>query len=103
MLRTRDCLIQTILERINGTGAVAQTYLGEASEVIVFGSIAVGLDRPDSDIDVMCIGGALSKLKTNLLDLIVFPQTAVTSPAWLQSELTSHVKRYGVWVKGTPD
>jgi predicted nucleotidyltransferase len=101
--RTKDCLTQTILGRISAVGRAAQSYLDEASEVIVFGSMAVGLDRPDSDIDVMCIGGPESKLKTNLLDLIVFPRAAVGGPVWLQSELALHVRHYGVWIKGTPD
>jgi hypothetical protein len=65
--------------------------------------MAAGLDRPDSDIDVMCIGGPKSKLKTNLLDLIVFPRTAAGSPVWLQSELAMHVRHYGIWIKGATD
>lgn len=103
MLRTKDCLTQIILGRISAIGRAPQSYFDEASEVIVFGSMAVGLDRADSDVDVMCFGGPESKLKTDLLDLIVFPQRATRSPAWLRSELAFHVRHYGVWIKGTPD
>jgi hypothetical protein len=101
--RTKDCLTQTILGRISAAGRAAQGYFNEASDVIVFGSMAVGLDRPNSDIDVMCIGGPESKLKTDELDLLVFPRTVIRSSSWLQSELVSHVGHYGVWLKGAPD
>jgi hypothetical protein len=101
--RTNACLTQIILERIGQTRRATQTRLDLADEVIVFGSMAVGLDRPDSDVDVICIGGPESKLKTDSLDLIVFPRAAARSQAWLQSELALHVKRYGIWIKGTPD
>lgn len=103
MSRTKDCLTQIVRGRISATGRAAQSYFDEASEIIVFGSMAVGLNRPDSDIDVMCIGGPESKLKTDTLDLIVFPRTAIRSSAWLQSELALHVRHYGAWIKGTPD
>ena len=103
MSRTKDFLTQIIVQRVNATDRVAQHYFDEASEVIVFGSMAVGLDRPDSDIDVMCIGGDESKLKTNLLDLLVFSRESTRNIGWLQSELALHVSRYGVWIKGAPD
>ena len=103
MSRTKDFLTQMIVQRVNAAERVAQSYFDEASEVIVFGSMAVGLDRPDSDIDVMCIGGRESKLKTNLLDLLVFSRESTKNLGWLQSELALHVSHYGVWIKGTPD
>ena len=96
-------MAQVVFGRISATGRAPQSYFDEASEVIVFGSMAAGLDLPDSDVDVMCIGGPESKLKTDLLDLIVFPRNATGSLAWLQSELTLHVRHYGVWIKGAPD
>lgn len=87
--------------RIGRGGAYAQRCVSEASEVIVFGSMAVGLHRPDSDLDVLCIGGADYKLKTALLDLIVIPKQSIENPIWLQSELASHVGEYGHWIKGS--
>ena len=42
-------------------------------EVIVFGSMSGGLDRPDSDMDVLCVGGGDHKLKKSGLDLIIVP------------------------------
>jgi len=74
-----------------------------ADEIVVFGSMAAGLNRPDSDVDVLCFGERESKLKSRSLDLIVLPRKSVSDPAWLQSELASHVSRYGVWIKGVPE
>lgn len=103
MFRTKDSLTEIIHGRVSATGRDAESYFDEASEVIVFGSMAVGVDRPDSDIDVMCIGGHESKLKTDSLDLIVFPREATRNQTWLRSELALHISHYGVWIKGTPD
>lgn len=100
--RTTECLRQIIISRVDRTRRVAQDYLDHASEVIVFGSMAVGLDGQGSDIDVLCIGGPESKVKTDSIDLIVISQETARSPLWLQSELASHVSKYGVWIKGTP-
>jgi len=99
----QNYLTQTIVQRISASGRIAQYYFDAASEVVVFGSVASGLDRPDSDIDVMCIGGRESKLKTSSIDLLVFSREATRSPVWLESELAAHVSRYGVWIKGVPD
>ena len=65
--------------------------------------MAVGLDTPCSDIDVLCIGGHPSKVKTPVLDLIVVSQRTTSKSIWLQNELASHISQYGVWIKGTPE
>lgn len=67
----------------------------------VFGSRAVGLERPDSDIDILCIGAFDFKLKTDSLDLIVTPVAATRRSPWLESELASHILEYGTWLKGS--
>ena len=102
MLRTRESLAEVLGQRLMISGPRAQHCFDEASEVIVFGSMSAGLDRPDSDIDVLCIGGCDYKLKTGKLDLIVVPLEATKSRAWLQSELATHVGEYGTWIKGAP-
>src|SRR5258708_31438915 len=53
-------------------------------------------------MDVLCIGGRDFKLKSEALDLIVVPLEATKCEEWLQSELATHVGRYGIWIKGTP-
>ena len=81
----------------------ASELFHRASSVVVFGSVSVGLDRPRSDLDVLVIGTERSRLKTSAIDLIAVPDRAVSNPVWLQSELASHVAKYGTWIKGTPD
>ena len=102
MLRTKDRLTRIAVTRLAAGGDGAQRSFDQAREVIVFGSMAVGLERPGSDIDILCIGALDFKLKTNSLDLIGIPAAATTHSPWLQSELASHVKEYGTWVKGSP-
>lgn len=102
MTGNKESLTKLLAQRFNPHGPVAKVYLDDAREVIVFGSMAAGLERPDSDIDVLCIGESYFKLKTHLLDLIVIPQSATKSVIWLQSELATHAAKYGIWTKGTP-
>jgi len=102
MSKSDQALARILTDRIRIAGPHVQQCVNQASEVIVFGSMAVGLDRPDSDIDVLCIGGSDYKLKMPLLDLIVVPEESVRDPIWLQSELASHVGKYGKWIRGSP-
>lgn len=103
MLRAKHELAEILAHRINQSGRSAEVYFERASEVIVFGSMAAGLDTLSSDIDVLCVGGQPAKAKTPALDLLVVSQETSRSSVWLQSELTSHISRYGVWIKGTPE
>jgi predicted nucleotidyltransferase len=102
MLKNREFLTKILLNRLEMGGLSAKRYLDEACEVIVFGSMSVGLERPNSDIDVLCVGSCDYKLKTDLLDLIVVPVDATKSQLWRESELASHIGEYGTWIKGTP-
>ena len=65
--------------------------------------MAVGMNRPDSDIDVFCIGRVNSKLKTEVLDLVSMTEETLLSSGWLSSELALHVRQYGVLIKGRAD
>jgi hypothetical protein len=103
MLRSKEHLIKLLIQRLGTASPYAQRCLYEASEIVIFGSMSAGLDRPDSDIDVLCIGGRAYKLKTEMLDLIVVPTEATKNPAWLGGELASHVGEYGIWIKGCPE
>jgi hypothetical protein len=102
MLRTNEFFTNVIGQRLGASAPLVQRSLNEASQVIVFGSMSVGLETADSDIDVLCVGQDYYKSKTDLLDLIVVPLYATKSRAWLQSELATHVSQYGIWIKGTP-
>lgn len=95
-------LLRILDHRLSQVGSPAQKYVAEASEVIVFGSMSVGLQRQDSDMDVLCIGTSDFKLKSKLLDLIVVPVEATKNQAWLESELAAHVATYGIWLRGVP-
>src|SRR5437868_371287 len=70
-----------------------------AEQVIVFGSFAVGVQRKESDIDVLCVGNGRTVSKPSLHLLWV-------SPADLDkhirhgTELACHISAYGVWLKG---
>src|SRR5439155_15865922 len=65
-------------------------------------SMAVGISRTDSDIDVLCIGEGQYKIKRPFLDLIGVSVHETKSKDWLQGELASHVAQYGTWLKGSP-
>ena len=103
MSSTESKLLEIISRRILAANQKPDEFIRHAEEIIVFGSVAVGLDRPDSDVDVMCIGGPSARLKTQSLDFIAVPRAETRRSAWLQSELTTHIARYGVWVKGSPN
>src|ERR1035438_4380709 len=92
MLRTKDGLTGIAVTRLVASGHHAQRCFDQACEVVVFGSMAVGLERPDSDIDILCIGALDFKLKTNRLDLIAIPVAATRHSPWLESELASDRK-----------
>src|SRR5258708_20386459 len=71
MAKTSESLRQIVISRVGRTRRTAHDYLDHASEVVVFGSMAIGLDGPNSDIPVLCIGGNECKEKTHAVYLIV--------------------------------
>jgi predicted nucleotidyltransferase len=103
MQQNKTSLVKALQNRLRRVGPPTQEYVAEASEVIVFGSMSIGLQRQDSDMDVLCIGSSNFKLKSELIDLIVVSAEATKSQAWLQSELASHVATYGIWLRGVPE
>src|SRR5438105_1245645 len=102
MRPTKKYLKDLLIERLTAIGLDSTRLFDETSEIIVFGSMAVGIPRPDSDIDVLCIGEANYKLKRPLLDLIGISVNETTNEHWLHGELASHIAKYGVWLKGSP-
>jgi predicted nucleotidyltransferase len=103
MLRNRERLTQIAMERLAASGHRAQQCFSEASEIVIFGSMSVGLERLASDIDLLCIGRRDFTLKTHSLDLIALKVETTTSAGWLESELASHIAEYGTWLKGSPE
>jgi len=84
MSRTRESLAQIAVERVWKL-AYGAKYFDESTEVIVFGSMSLGLERPDSDIDVLCVGSHEFKLKTDAVDLVGVPIGQVGRSPWFES------------------
>ncbi len=96
----RKSLAQLAVERLKTT-IPGPKFFEESIEIVVFGSMSVGLERPDSDIDILCVGKKDFKLKTDRLDLIVIPLEVRGSLLWRESELAGHILEYGTWIKGS--
>ena len=103
MLKSEQSLAEILSERLRRASPQAKRCITEAAEIIVFGSMSVGLERPDSDLDVLCVCGLEYKQKTNGLDLIAIPKSYTRSSSWLQSELATHVSEYGRWIEGSAE
>lgn len=71
----------------------------KSSEIILFGSWALGKETPRSDIDLLCVDYR-GRIKTPGVDILAYPRSFIESEAWLSSELAVHISRYGVLLKG---
>jgi predicted nucleotidyltransferase len=67
-----------------------------ASDIIVFGSRAAGLNRPDSDLDLLIIADKSGHKRIGKLDLVFVPDEKVGSAAWRRTEIAGHVATFGV-------
>jgi hypothetical protein len=92
-------LADLLRTRLRTVGIDWNSIFQHASEVVVFGSRAVGVNTALSDLDVVVIGGH-ERVKTSGLDLVCVPRSVVPTPQWLSSELAAHVAKYGVWITG---
>jgi len=72
----------------------------EASEVVVFGSRAVGVHNSDSDLDLLIVTPQKRRLFAAGLDCVLIAPEEIDSSFWLGSELASHIAKYGNWIKG---
>lgn len=100
MLRDSAILDQKLRRRLLVAGSDFDSLLKDADEIVVFGSCTTGLDRRDSDIDVLVSGGPHAPQKYRDIDLVFIDVGQLRSEQWLGSELASHVVRYGVWLRG---
>jgi hypothetical protein len=94
-------LARVAFARLEAT-SIGRQCVEQSHEIVVFGSMSIGLERADSDIDILCVGSDDFRIKTSSLDLNVIPKNAVNSAPWLRSELASHIAEYGRWIKGCP-
>ena len=81
-------------------GVDLRKLASEASQVVLFGSWAVGLQRPESDIDLLCVGDG-KRHKTAKVDLVWISPKFGKSTKWRQSELGNHIIKYGKWLVGS--
>jgi hypothetical protein len=70
-----------------------------ADQIILFGSWAAGLQRNDSDVDILCVGRG-PRIKSRSLDLIWIEREEVNEQRWLGSELATHIAGFGIWLSG---
>src|SRR5690348_1189946 len=99
-MRTSEYLDNVASERLRKI-AFGAKYLKVPKQIVVFGSMSSGLQRSDSDIDVLCVDKKDLTVKTDFLDLIVISEETLRSERWLQSELASHIAEYGTWIVGS--
>jgi hypothetical protein len=71
-----------------------------ASQIVLFGSGAAGLQTPDSDVDLLCVGENPKKIRSAKLDLIWISDEETRKEEWLGSELANHIARFGIWLHG---
>jgi hypothetical protein len=96
-----ESLTTTLFDRIRKQGRDL-TLLKRASEIVVFGSYAAGLQTTDSDVDVLCVGNG-PRVKSRSLDLSWVSNKSIYEDSWLGSELAGHIAKYGIWLRGDGD
>lgn len=71
-----------------------------ATEIVLFGSRAQGVARPDSDWDLLCVGTAPTGRRIGSVRPIWVEPARLLSSQWLGSELAGHIAAFGVWLLG---
>lgn len=94
MKPTRELLTDSVIVRL-------RKQVGDADQLVLFGSRAAGVARPNSDWDVLLVrvGGPTIRSASNI-DLIEVEKSQLTSTDWLGSELAGHIAAYGKWIVG---
>ena len=82
------------------SGMTYEDVVDASAEVVIFGSRAVDMHRPDSDLDVLLVDTKIDRLRVAGVDFVVLRSEELTSSHWLGSELASHIAEYGRWIKG---
>lgn len=85
---------------ISNSGMTCEKVLGASTEVVIFGSRAVGLHRPDSDLDVLLVDANMGRPRVAGIDFVILSAEELASSRWLGSELAAHIAEYGKWIKG---
>lgn len=99
---SRDFLRAAARSALSSSGISLDQLEKEASQVVVFGSWAAGLQRPSSDVDLLCVGNG-KRMKKRRVDLVWLSPASRFHERWLGSELANHIAKWGVWVVGEDD
>ena len=90
-----------LLSRLTSARLGYDQLFSEASEVVVFGSRAAGVNGPDSDLDLLVITPRMDRIYAAGLDFVLLLPEDATGMFWCGSELASHISQYGKWLKGS--
>src|SRR5437764_1169337 len=113
MDRRGELLLRTLQNRFAQARLDWAQLCHTANELVVFGSRAAGVNRRQSDFDVLLVGsrprlqragldlGSKAEVKRAGLDLVGMSRAEIESAQWLGSELASHVASYGFWIIGS--
>ena len=93
-------VIPSVTVVCNNNGPRWDDVVATATEIVLFGSRAVGWATEQSDWDLLCVGEG-QRIYTKQLDLIWISDAQVKSLPWLGSELAGHIAAFGVWLAGT--
>ena len=85
---------------LSDSGMTYEDVVGASTEVVIFGSRAVDMHRPDSDLDVLLVDAKTDRLRVAGVDCVILRSEELASSLWLGSELASHIAEYGKWIKG---
>jgi hypothetical protein len=87
------------LELLRG-GMSWDVLSSRASEIVLFGSRAQEVARPDSDWDLLCVGTAATSRRIGKVRPIWVEPSRILTSQWLGSELAGHIAAFGVWLLG---
>ncbi len=85
---------------LSDSGMTYEDVVDASTEVVIFGSRAVDMHRPDSDLDVLLVDADMGRPRIAGIDFVILRSEELASSRWLGSELASHIAEYGKWIKG---
>lgn len=94
MSKTREDCSDALRAVLAQAGLPWEELLRHATDVVLFGSRACGMEQDDSDWDLLCIGDGPVRPRSGIDIVWVGPRTSRSS-RWLGSELAAHVVAFG--------
>ena len=93
-------LQSVVRDAFNAVGIEWDSIVAVSNQIIAFGSIVGGLNRSDSDIDILCVGSS-DRLRKSGLDIQSLSLVECSEAIWLEAELATHIAAYGMWLYGS--